>query len=170
MHHRAVTEREILSVVEAAFLATARTAVLATTPGDGPPRLVPICFVLSGSVVYTPLDEKPKRVRDPHDLERVRDIVANPVVGLLVDRWSEEWSRLGWLRLSGRAVLIEPSRVEPPASPTAAGAAAALDEHSAAVAALRAKYSQYLDHRLEDRPIIRIVLESARSWGDLSLP
>jgi PPOX class probable F420-dependent enzyme len=166
MHHRAVSEIEILDAAEAAFLADSRTAVLATTPRDGPPRLVPICFVLAGNVVYTPLDEKPKRVRDPHDLERVRDIVANPVVGLLVDRWSEDWSRLGWLRLSGRAELIEAGSAETSSSVAATTA----DEHASAVAALRAKYPQYLDHRLEARPIIRIVLESARSWGSLSRP
>jgi PPOX class probable F420-dependent enzyme len=141
------------------FLARARTAVLATVAPDGAPRLVPICFVVSDGVdgrpvLHTPLDEKPKRVADPRDLERVRDIAANPTVGLLVDRWSEDWSQLGWLRLAGRAALIEPD-----------GPAAA--EHATAVEALRAKYPQYATHRLEERPIIRIEVEQARSWGDL---
>ena len=144
-----------LSSVERSFLADARTAVLATVPADGPPRLVPICFVLlegDASAIYTPLDEKPKSVADPRDLERVRDIVANPTVALLVDQWSEDWSWIGWLRLEGRASLVEP------------GSDAV---HGAAVDALRAKYPQYTTHRLEQRPMIRIVIDRTRSWGNL---
>ena len=123
-----------------AFLESARTATLATIAADGGPRLVPICFIVgdggSGPVIYTPLDDKPKAVTDVRDLERVRDIVARPDVALLVDRWSENWSRLGWVRVTGKAVLCEPA--DSPA------------EHTAAVAALRAKYPQYATHRLED--------------------
>jgi PPOX class probable F420-dependent enzyme len=144
-----------LSPVERSFLADSRTAVLATVPAAGPPRLVPICFVMlpgDPPTIYTPLDEKPKSVADPHDLERVRDIVANPTVALLVDQWSEDWSWLGWLRLEGSASLVEPGTER---------------VHAAAVDALRAKYPQYATHRLEERPIIRIVVERARSWGNL---
>jgi PPOX class probable F420-dependent enzyme len=154
MHHPDMAAD--LSPVERSFLAACRTAVLATQPRGAAPRLVPICFVLFDGdppTIYTPLDEKPKRVADPHDLERVRDIVANPEVTLLVDRWSEDWSRLGWLRLEGSASLVEPGTD---------------DVHHTAVEALRAKYPQYATHRLEDRPIIRIVAEGHRSWGHLA--
>jgi PPOX class probable F420-dependent enzyme len=147
----------VLSAREREFLAAARTATLATVDANGRPRLVPICFVLGAAdppVVYTPLDEKPKSVSDPHELERVRDIVARPEVGLLVDRWSEDWARLGWLRFDGRADLMEPGAADPA-------------EHRNAVTALRAKYPQYASHDLERRPIIRIAVERARSWGDL---
>lgn len=152
-------ERPKLAPAERVFLTVARTAVLATIAPDGAPRLVPICFAVSDDtdgrlVLHTPLDEKPKRVADPRDLERVRDIAANPVVTLLVHRWSEDWSELGWLRLSGRAELLEPD------GPSSA-------EHAAAVVALRAKYAQYASHRLEERPIIRIIIDEARIWGDL---
>jgi PPOX class probable F420-dependent enzyme len=157
MHHRPMTAVPLLSPAHRAFVEAARTAVLATIAADGRPRLVPICFVTFGGegdlrpVVYTPLDEKPKSVDDPRELERVRDIVARPAVGLLVDRWSEDWTRLGWLRLDGRADLVEPG---------AAG-------HAAAVEALRAKYPQYATHRLEARPLIRIAVERVREWGNL---
>ena len=67
---------------------------------------MPICFVAtadeSGVRLYTPIDEKPKKTDDPLALARVRDITAHPAVWLLVDRWSEDWSRLAWLRLEGR--------------------------------------------------------------------
>jgi hypothetical protein len=40
-------------------------------------------------------------------------------------------------------------------------------DHAGAVVALRAKYSQYGEHRLEERPLIRITLERVTDWGDL---
>ena len=110
-------------------------------------------IVLAGAI-YSPLDDKPKHVADLHDLKRVRDIAANPAVSLLVDAWSEDWSALGWLRLDGRAELIEPGE-------------AASEEPGVAGAALRARYPQYASHALERRPIIRIVIERHRSWGNL---
>lgn len=145
-----------LSAHERSFLAAARTATLATIAPDGVPRLVPVCFALAdaaGPVIYTPLDDKPKRVGDPRDLARVRDILTRPDVSLLVDRWSEDWSQLGWLRILGRASLLEPGD--------------SADEHASALAALRTRYAQYADHHLDDRPIIRIAVIATRSWGNL---
>ena len=153
-----MTADDTLSQAELAFLAAARRAVLGTLAADGRPRLVPICFALDAADrplrIWSPLDDKPKRVADPHDLKRVRDIAANPAVSLLVDAWSEDWPALGWLRLDGRAELIEPG-------------SSASEEHGVAVAALRARYPQYASHGLEHRPIIRIVIERHRSWGNL---
>src|ERR1700754_4325073 len=75
----------------------ARTATLATIDGHGRPRLVPMCYVIDDAgMVWSALDEKPKHVADTHSLARVRDLVARPEVGILVDRWSEDWSRLAW--------------------------------------------------------------------------
>jgi PPOX class probable F420-dependent enzyme len=149
---------------ERAFLGDARRATLATIRANGRPRLVPVCFVLLAPphepdrpVVYTALDEKPKRVPDPRDLARVRDILRRHAVTLLVDRWDEDWSRLAWLRCDGEAALLEPTDE-------------AVAEHRAAVAALRAKYPQYVAHALEGRPLIRIVIDRTRSWGALSDP
>jgi PPOX class probable F420-dependent enzyme len=153
-----MSTESLLTPTELAFLATARTAVLATIDDGGAPRLVPICFVVTESprlVLHSPLDEKPKRIVDPHDLQRVRDILERPEVALLIDRWSEDWTRLGWLRLRGLADLVEPDD------------ASAASEHAAAVAALRRKYPQYGTHRLEERPLIRIVIERRRGWGNL---
>jgi PPOX class probable F420-dependent enzyme len=158
MHHRAMPTDSILTPGELAFLVEARTAVLATIDDGGLPRLVPICFVATGDtrpVLYTPLDEKPKRVADPHSLARVHDIVQRPEVALLIDRWSEDWSRLGWLRLSGTADVVE-------------SGGSAVVERSDAIAALRRKYPQYESHGLDDRPLIRIVVDSVRSWGNLA--
>jgi PPOX class probable F420-dependent enzyme len=158
---RRMTE-PILSVAELQLLSAARRAVLATIDEGGMPRLVPCCFAVlahadatSPLVLHTPIDNKPKRSEDPHVLARVRDILLRPEVALLVDRWSEDWSRLGWLRLRGRAELLEPD--DP----------AVAEERVRAIDALRAKYAQYADHALEERPVIRISVESASRWGDL---
>jgi PPOX class probable F420-dependent enzyme len=137
-----------LSAAERALIETARTAILATTAADGRPRLVPICFAVRGDVVWSPLDEKPKVVSDVRALARVRDIAARPDVRLLVDRWSEDWSKLAWLRIDGRATLVEPELV-------AVGV----------VVDLRAKYPQYLEHDLEHRPMLRIEIEAATGWS-----
>lgn len=148
----------VLSMAERAFLAGARRAILATLAADGRPRLVPICFVLDGAppVLYTPLDEKPKRTGDPRRLARVRDLLADPRVSVLVDRWDEDWARLAWLHCHGTASLLGPG-----------GEDDAL-EHGPAVTALRAKYLQYATHRLEARPLIRIEIKRATSWGVLA--
>ena len=131
------------------LLARARRAVLATIAPDGTPRLVPIAFAFADGVIYSALDEKPKRVSDPHDLARVRDISARPQVSVLVDQWDEDWTQLAWLRLVGRASLLE----------------SGVPEHAVAVRLLRERYPQYASHRLEERPIIRIDVDKTSSWS-----
>jgi PPOX class probable F420-dependent enzyme len=145
-----------MTPAERDFLATARTATLATLRPDGRARLVPICFVLADGPLrlYSALDDKPKSVEDPRVMARVRDIERRPEVTLLVDRWDEDWNRLGWLRCDGRATLVEPAG----------------EDHPAGVRALRAKYPQYETHDLEHRPLMRIDLDGIRSWGALSDP
>ena len=152
----------ILSAEERAFLADARQATLATIDPDGKPRLVPICFIvgetddkLGRPLLYTPIDEKTKASSDPAKLNRVRDLLVLPEAVVLADRWDEDWSRLGWVRVYGRGEILEPQPHE-------------REEHARAVEALRAKYSQYRDHHLESRPIIRVTIGRSRSWGNLA--
>ena len=150
---------QILTDGERRFLAEARRATLATMSPDGRPRLVPVCFVLGARpdrvgrpLVYTPLDEKPKRDADPRRLARVRDLLILPEATLLVDRWHEAWSNLAWLRAYGAGELLEPQPHE-------------REEHATAVAALREKYPQYADHAIDERPIIRIAIDRVLSWS-----
>lgn len=147
----AMTTSSILSSAERRFVTSARRITLVTSAADGTPRPVPICFVLADerAVLFSPLDEKPKRPDDPMALARVRDISADPRVAVLVDRWDEDWTRLAWLRGVGTAVVTPPS----------------LADHVGIVAALRAKYPQYSAHRLEARPLIRVTIERVTSWG-----
>jgi PPOX class probable F420-dependent enzyme len=145
----------ILSTAQRAFIGAARRAVLATIGHEGRPRLVPVCFCLDPDrpVLYSPLDDKPKRSDDPLGLARVHDLRADGRVTILVDRWDEDWTHLAWLRADGRADLLLPGADVP--------------ERAAAVSALRARYLQYEGHRLEERPLIRITIERVTDWGRL---
>ena len=152
----------ILSETQRAFLSRVRQGILATLAPPGRPRLVPICFVLDDEdgradlpVLYSAIDDKPKASPDPHRLGRVRDLLGEPQASVLVAPWDEDWSRLGWLRVDGRGTILEAR---------SRGHA----EHRRAVDLLRAKYPQYASHRLEERPVIRIAIEAARSWGNLT--
>ncbi|HEX2756224.1 MAG TPA: TIGR03668 family PPOX class F420-dependent oxidoreductase [Candidatus Limnocylindrales bacterium] len=150
----------VIDAAQRGFLGAARTATLATIGPSGRPRLVPICFVVGADDsagrprLYSALDEKPKSSADPLGLARVRDLLARPEATLLVDRWSEDWDRLGWLRLEVRGELLEPGPGDEA-------------ERAAVVTALRATYAQYSTHRLEELPILRFTVERAVSWGDL---
>jgi PPOX class probable F420-dependent enzyme len=151
------------------LLLGARRIVLCTIADDGAPRPVPVCFALRDSaagapLLYCPLDEKPKRVADPHFLARVRDIAARPSVTLLADVWDEDWDRLAWLRLYGSATILEPLVRDEPAL------IADRTEHEAAVSALRLRYPQYRSHDLLSRPLIRVSIARAVSWGSLPDP
>ena len=144
----------ILPTPERAFLDLARRAVLTTIGQDGRPRPIPICFVLDPvrPVLYTPLDDKPKRVDDVRQLARVRDIAADARVAVLVDRWDEDWAQLAWVRLRGSASFLDPGN----------------PEHASVVDALRGKYEQYRAHDLEARPVITITLERVTAWGTIA--
>jgi PPOX class probable F420-dependent enzyme len=146
-----MADTSILSPEQRAFVGSARVAILATISPSGHPRMVPICFVLDGDTLVSPLDQKPKRVTDPHDLARARDIGESGRAMLLVHRWDEDWSRLGWLRLSGDARVLEPG------APL----------HAAAVDPLREKYPQYATHAIDGRPMIAVAIDRVSSWGNL---
>jgi PPOX class probable F420-dependent enzyme len=151
-----------LSREHRALLVTERRATLATIAPDGHPRLVPCCFAIGfeggALVIDTPIDDKPKASSDPGRLARVRDIRRDPRVALLVDRWDEDWSRLAWVRAEGTARLLVPW------SPRDASA------HASAVEALRSRYPQYREHRLDIRPVIRISVERMTGWDAHELP
>src|SRR5947209_10062760 len=72
-----------------------RLARLATIGADGAPRLVPICFVLEADVIHSVVDAKPKR--SPR-LARLAAVEREPRVSVMVNEWSEDWSRLCWVR------------------------------------------------------------------------
>ncbi|HET6795134.1 MAG TPA: TIGR03668 family PPOX class F420-dependent oxidoreductase [Acidimicrobiales bacterium] len=121
----------------------ARVARLATVSPEGRPHLVPCCFVLVAEVAYTAVDAKPKSTLA---LRRVANIRSNPEVSLLVDRYEEDWSLLWWVRLDGRARIVED-----------------VEEAGSARAALRAKYPQYGRVAMPG-PIIAVEVARSASW------
>ena len=114
------------------------------------PRQLPIVFARAGGALWSPVDGKPKRDRE---LARLRLLEQRPRVSLLLDHYAEDWTRLWWLELHGRADVV---RAAAESDPKVAGAAAAL----------RAKYPQYGATALFLGPptVLRIAVESARSW------
>ena len=118
----------------------ARVARLATVDLRGLPHVVPICFVIDGDVLYSAVDEKPKRTRQ---LQRLRNIEANPRVEVLIDHYDEDWSRLWWVRLRGTARVTE---------------------DPGAISLLAAKYPQYAE-RPPAGPVIAVAVEERVDWS-----
>jgi PPOX class probable F420-dependent enzyme len=134
---------------ERAFVEAGRVGRLATVGPEGTPHVVPVCYALEGESLYIAIDEKPKRAG--RKLQRLRNIAADPAVALVVDRYEEDWSRLGWVMLRGRAEILE-------------GGA----EHARAQGLVRARYPQLRAMRLDALPVIALRIERVASWGDLT--
>src|SRR6266545_2251523 len=90
----------MLSERDRRFLAQQRIAHLATADRGAVPHVVPVCFAVAGGTLYITIDEKPKRSATA--LKRLRNIAENPAVAVVVDRYDEDWARLGWVMLRGR--------------------------------------------------------------------
>ena len=106
-----------------ALLRDARVGRLATADASGQPLVVPVCYVFDGVRCYSAVDAKPKRTRE---LRRLKNIAANSQVSLVVDVWDEDWAKLSWVIIEGRAEVLS------------AGA-----EFTRAIDLLVAKYPQY---------------------------
>ena len=86
-----------------ALLRDARVGRLATADAAGRPLVVPVCYAFDGARCYSAVDAKPKSTRN---LRRLRNIADNPQVSLVVDVWDEDWSRLCWVIVEGRAEIL----------------------------------------------------------------
>jgi len=138
-----------LPAFAAELLRESRVARLGTADRAGQPLVVPVCYVFDGRACFSAIDAKPKRV-PARELRRVRNIAENPRVSLVVDRYDEEWSRLCWVIVQGRAEIL----TEGP-------------ERAGAVDLLRAKYAQYraLGLDRDTATVIRISLERTMFWS-----
>lgn len=139
----------MLNETQRRFVETRRVGHLATADASGAPFLVPVCFGLADGTIYVTIDEKPKRQYRP--TKRVRNILENPRAAFVVDRWDEDWTRLGWVMLRGAAEILDSG-----------------DEHDRAQDLLRDKYPQYRAMNLADLPVIVLRIAHVASWGDLS--
>jgi PPOX class probable F420-dependent enzyme len=141
----------MLSERERRFLADRRVAHLATADRGAAPHVVPVCFAVAEEAVYITIDEKPKRASSV-PLKRLRNIAENAAVAVVADRYDEDWTRLGWVMLRGRAEILSEGT-----------------EHDAAQALLRSRYPQLAAMRIARHPVIAVRIEKATSWGDLSV-
>nr|WP_203596161.1 TIGR03668 family PPOX class F420-dependent oxidoreductase [Actinomadura bangladeshensis] len=126
------------------LLASVPIVRLATVGEDGRPHLVPVTFAVHRGSVYTAVDHKPKSTRD---LRRLANVRANPRVALLADHYEDDWSRLWWVRVDGRAQVVEEaSRMAEP------------------VRLLADRYAQYRG-RPPEGPVIAITIDSWTGWS-----
>jgi PPOX class probable F420-dependent enzyme len=131
------------------FLDHHRVARFATADPGGQPHIVPICYAVSGDSVYFTIDEKPKRLTGK-PLKRIRNLQQNPHVALVVDRYDEDWTRLGWVMVQGEAALLDNG-----------------EEHSKAQRLLKARYPQLDEMQISELPVIAIRIKRVVSWGNL---
>lgn len=124
--------------------AAGRVARLSTVRPDGSAHLVPIVFALDGETVAFAVDDKPKRTRE---LRRLANIRADPRVSVLVDHYEEDWAAVWWVRVDGRARVVD--------------AGPALDR---VVALLAEKYPQYAADP-PPGPAVLIEVETWRWWS-----
>src|SRR5499425_1768949 len=141
----------MLSDDERRFLAQQRIAHLATADRRAVPHVVPVCFAVLERTLYITIDEKPKR-RPGAALKRLRNIAENPAVAVVIDRYDEDWTLLGWVMLRGQAEVLTGGT-----------------EHDDAQALLCSRYSQLRTMRISQRPVIAVRIEQTTSWGNLSV-
>ncbi len=141
-----------LSPAQDRFLRSARTGHLATANAKGRPQVVPVCFVFDGLAIYSVLDAKPKTT-PLRQLRRVKNILANPQVSLVVDHYEEDWDKLQYILVSGDAELLESG-----------------EEWALAIAMLREKYPQYQAMDLDQSPVIKITPVRYSPWSPQPQP
>ncbi|MBI2002565.1 MAG: TIGR03668 family PPOX class F420-dependent oxidoreductase [candidate division NC10 bacterium] len=136
-----------IAAEDRAFLHRARVARLASASAEGEPHVIPVCFVFDGTCLYSAIDSKPKRVAIPR-LRRLQNLQANPRASLVVDHYEEDWARLRYILVTGRAEIL-----------------AAGPDRDRALALLREKYPQY--RAMADfgqGPVIRLIPDRVTSW------
>jgi PPOX class probable F420-dependent enzyme len=129
------------------FVASARAGRLATSSAESEPHVIPICFVLLDDTIYSVIDEKPKSGRR---LLRLRNIDQTGQAALVVDHYDEDWSQLAFVLLRGPAQTIPGD--------------------SAALAALREKYPQYLDMSLDRAEMVELRVKRWTAWRSTETP
>jgi PPOX class probable F420-dependent enzyme len=108
----------------------------------GGPRVLPVTYAVMDGVLWSAVDDKPKRVPG-EELARVRWLRASPRAALTVDRYDADWSKLAWVQILC-AVSILPVRRD------------VLD-------ALARRYPAYQDKE-PDGPLLRLEPERALYW------
>jgi len=141
----------MLTAKQQKFLEAARVARFATVGLSGQPHVVPICYAMVETTAYFTIDEKPKK-RAGAPLKRLRNLIDHPKAALVVDHYEEDWSRLGWVMLQGRAEVLY-------------GGA----EHDHAQSQLRGRYVQLKTMSIQTLPVVALRIDHVSSWGRLTI-
>jgi PPOX class probable F420-dependent enzyme len=84
-------------------------------------------------------------------LVRLKNIRETPDVAFLLDQYDEDWTRLWYVLVRGKAELVS-----------------AASEQKRAIQLLRAKYPQYdLSMLDDDSPVLRITPVRVVAWGKI---
>ena len=124
------------------LVARARVARLGYLDAEDRPRVLPVTFAVADGLVWTAIDDKPKRRPEP---ARVAYLRRRPEASLLVDEYDDDWTRLAWVQLLGRVDIVP------------------IDAAPEAADALAAKYSQYAQ-RTPPGPLLRLEVERVSHW------
>jgi PPOX class probable F420-dependent enzyme len=122
----------------------AMVARLATVGHDSRPHIVPITFALDDDTIYFAVDFKPKKTAD---LQRLRNIEANPFVSVLVDHYEDDWTKLWWVRVDGSARIVIDGAV-----------------FEKGIALLTQRYAPYESARPAG-PVVAIAIERMTGWS-----
>src|SRR5215471_10851015 len=88
------------------FILSHQVARLATADKNGQPHVIPFCYAFDGRYFYFVVDEKPKR-HTGKPLKRIRNMLENPHVSLVIDDYSDDWTQLAYVMVTGAARLVE---------------------------------------------------------------
>ena len=124
-------------------LGTAPVGRLATLTVHDRPHVVPCCFVVTGDVIYSGVDGKPK---SGHSLRRLENVRERGVFALLVDHYGDDWSELWWVRVDGHGRIVDDQ-----------------GERAEAVQLLTAKYPQYREVGIPG-PVLALDIEAMTTW------
>ncbi|NOT53679.1 MAG: TIGR03668 family PPOX class F420-dependent oxidoreductase [Deltaproteobacteria bacterium] len=133
------------------FIHSHVVARLATAGDDRQPHVIPFCYAFDGMSFYFVVDEKPKR-QTGKPLKRIRNMLENPQVALVIDDYADDWSQLAYVMVRGEAAVVEDE-----------------EEYQRALGLLRDRYQQYHSMTLTfpHNAMIRITPRKVNAWGKI---
>lgn len=134
------------------FILSHAVARLATADKNGQPHVIPFCYAFDGERFYFVVDEKPKR-QTGKPLKRIRNMLENPQVALVIDDYSDDWTQLAYVLVSGSPQVVDDEA-----------------EYATALALLRDRYPQYRTMLLSfaRNTMVRISPNKILAWGNVA--
>ncbi len=112
----------------------APVARLGFVDDTGHPRVLPVTFAVTSGLIWSAIDDKPKRSPEP---ARIAYMKQDSRAALTVDHYSDDWDELAWVQALCETKIVE------------------VDDEPDGRAALVAKYPQYRESS-PGGPLIRM--------------